>query len=255
MIVSRKSQGSQDQPTSNTIQDRLDPIESQSSLGRYQGAENHQGEGHKHEFPTAHRSSYYKQETLHRIHIIGGAGSGKSTLARKLSAHLNLPAYHLDEIYLSYVHESEGLLDLLYAEIHRIAAQSGWITEGIYLGWTDELLRTADIIIWLDIPWRSAALRLIIRYVWFGLTNPSSKPIRYKLVGLIRYLWHEILWNERKYYQDSSIIDPGTQSDANAKNRATTTRDLARYGDKLVRYCTPSELEKFLSSIKQEADI
>ena len=204
---------------------------------------------------TAHLNSVYKQEGLRRIHIIGGAGSGKTTLARTLSAHLHLPVYHLDEIYLRYGRESEGQFEILRAEIHQIAVQSAWITEGVYLRWTDELLRTADQIIWLDIPWRFAARRLIIRYVWIGLTNPSSKPLPYKLVGLMRYLWYEILRDERRYYLDSSIVDPGTLPDANVKNRATTTQDLAPYSDKLFRYCTPSQIERYLSSIKQEADV
>ena len=52
--------------------------------------------------------------------------------------------------------------------------------------------------------------------------------------------------NERKYYLDSSIRDPGTLLDANAKNRATTNLFLSTYADKFVRYCTPSEIETFL---------
>jgi adenylate kinase family enzyme len=257
MIISKKSQRSQDQPTTNTIQDR---IESQSNLGSFQRANNRQGERHQHESlkeqmsSTALDGSFNQQGGLHRIHIIGGAGSGKTTLACTLSARLNLPVYHLDEIYSKYGSESEVPLDLLCAEVERIATQSAWITEGIYLLWTDKLLRTADVIIWLDIPWRKAARRLLVRYVWIGLTNPSSKPIFDKLVRLIYYLWNEILWNERKYYRDRSIIDAGTLTDVNAQNRATTTQYLASYGDKLVRCCSPSEIETFLSSIKQEAD-
>ncbi len=204
---------------------------------------------------SAYHGSFLDQKRVCRIHIIGGAGSGKTTLARTLGARLDLPVYHLDEIYLEHGSQAESLLDSLLAEVHGIAAQSAWITEGIYLWWTDELLCTADAIIWLDIPWRRAAWRLIARYVRMGLKAPSSLSALHKLRKLIGYLYSEILWNERKYYLDNSIMNPGTVHDANAKNRATTAHYLASYSDKLVRCCTYAEIESFLTCIKQEANV
>lgn len=204
---------------------------------------------------SACRGFFFDQKRVHRIHIIGGAGSGKTTLARTLGARLDLPVYHLDEIYLGHGSQAERLLDVLFADVHRIAAQSAWITEGIYLLWTDELLRTADVIIWLDIPWRRAAWRLIVRYIQIGLKRPSALPALHKLRKLISYLYTEILWSERKYYLDNSIMNPDTVHDADAKNRATTARYLASYSDKLVRCCTYAEIESFLTSIKQDANV
>ena len=204
---------------------------------------------------SAYHGSVFDQKRVCRIHIIGGAGSGKTTLARTLGARLDLPVYHLDKIYLEHESQAERLLDLLFADVHRIAAQPAWITEGIYLWWTDELLRTADAIIWLDIPWRHAAWRLIVRYVWMGLKSPSSLPALHKLRKLIGYLCSEILWSERKYYLDSSIMNPGTLHDANAKNRATTAQYLASYSDKFVHCCTYAEIETFLTGIKQKVNV
>ena len=204
---------------------------------------------------STYHGSFFDQKGVCRIHIIGGAGSGKTTLACTLGARLDLPVYHLDEIYLEQGSQVESLLDSLFADVHRIAAQSAWITEGIYLWWTDELLRTADAIIWLDIPWRRAAWRLIARYVRTGLKRPSSLSALHRLRKLISYLYSEILWSERKYYLDSSIMNPGTVHDANDNNRATTAQYLASYSGKLVRCCTYAEIESFLTGIKQEANI
>src|SRR5689334_17652627 len=85
---------------------------------------------------------------LRRVHVIGGAGAGKSTLAGWLALRLQLPLYHLDA--LNFVDASERRRP--YAErvsaVARIAAEPAWVTEGIFLGWTDALLGVADRIIW-----------------------------------------------------------------------------------------------------------
>jgi adenylate kinase family enzyme len=253
MDASRRSQGTGDEPAA--IQGW---IENQSVLKAIKGSPGRDrisARGRRCMSHSAYHGSFFDQTRVCRIHVIGGAGSGKTTLARTLGARLDLPVYHLDEIYLEHGSQAESLLDLLFADIRRIAAQSAWITEGIYLWWTDELLRTADAIIWLDIPWRHAAWRLIVRYVWMGLKTPSSQSALHKLRKLIDYLCNEILWSERKYYLDNSIMDPGTLHDANAKNRATTAQYLAPYSDKLVRCRTYAEIESFLTGIRQEANV
>jgi adenylate kinase family enzyme len=186
-----------------------------------------------------------KQGKVHRIHIIGGAGSGKTTLARLLAARLDISVYHLDEIYLRDASDADSFLNLLVADIKRIAVQSAWLTEGSYLWGTDELLRAADMIIWLDIPWHLALWRIIVRQVSKGLTNPSPSPLLQKLIGLIRFLH-----SERKYYLDSSVMNLSALHDANAKNRATTVQYLASYTHKLVHWRTPSEIETFLNSMR-----
>jgi len=82
-----------------------------------------------------------------RVHIIGGAGSGKTRLARTIAARFALPVYDLDEVAYENGAGSKRPLDTRLADVRRIAGQPGWVTEGIYLWWTDELLRAADAII------------------------------------------------------------------------------------------------------------
>lgn len=194
----------------------------------------------------------FKRETVHRIHIIGGAGSGKTTLACQVAAHLDIPVYHLDEIYYgsdTYFKndgEAHRSLDILLANVSDIAAQSAWVTEGAYLGWTEKLLRKADIIIWLDIPWRVAAWRIIVRQVRKGLMNPTHHPIRHKLKRFIRFFL-----KQRRYYLSGTLVERNTVNVDSAKNRITTARYLASYTNKLIHCCTSSEVEAFLASILQ----
>ena len=192
----------------------------------------------------------FDRETVHRIHIIGGAGSGKTTLACQVAARLDIPVYLLDEIYYgSDIYfkndgETHRSLDILLADVSRIAAQSAWVTEGSYLWWTEELLRRADIIIWLDIPWRIAAWRIIVRQVRKGLMNPTHHPVRHKLKRFIRF-FHK----QRKYYLSGTLVERNTINDDTAKNRITTVQYLASYTNKLIHCCTSSEVEAFLASI------
>ena len=75
-----------------------------------------------------------------RLHIIGGPGSGKSTLARRLGVQLNLPVFELDTIAFQGLDFDERPLEARRQAIREIAAQPAWITEGIFVGWVDELL-------------------------------------------------------------------------------------------------------------------
>ncbi len=198
----------------------------------------------------AYRGPSFDRETVHRIHIIGGSGSGKTTLACQVAARLEIPVYFLDEIYygsdiyFKNAGEAHRSLDTLLADVSRIAAQSAWVTEGAYLGWTEELLCRADMIIWLDIPWHVAAWRIIVRQVYKGLINPTHHPIRHKLKRFILFYL-----KQRKYYLSSTLVERKTFKDDSAKNRITTAQYLASYTNKLVRCCSSSEVEAFLASI------
>jgi adenylate kinase family enzyme len=201
----------------------------------------------------AHRGPSFDRETVHRIHIIGGAGSGKTTLACQVAARLDIPVYLLDEIYfgsdiyLKNNGETHRPLDMRLADVSRIAAQSAWITEGNYLWRTEELLRRADMIIWLDIPWCVAAWRIIVRQIRKGLTNPTHRPIGHKLYRFIGFVYRQ-----SKYYLSSTLAERDTLNDDSAKNYVTTAEYLASYTDKLVHCCSSPEVETFLTSIRED---
>ncbi len=99
-----------------------------------------------------------------RIHIIGGPGAGKSTLAQRLGTTLGLPVYTLDTVAYEGPEFTQRSLEAAAESAREIAAMPRWVTEGIFIGWTDPLLQRADLIVWLDyLNWRKAAARIVLR--------------------------------------------------------------------------------------------
>ena len=191
-----------------------------------------------------------RQEKIRRIHTIGASGTGKTTLACALTRKFDLPIYHLDELRKERSNEAGDLLELLSADVYSVATSNAWITEGVYLRWTDELLHRADLIIWLDIPWYLATWQQLVRFVWFGLTQPSSRPVLQKVALIFHFLFRYLL-GERKYYLDNTLFSrEGVIQDTNAKNRASTIQCLAPYTSKLVRLRRSSEVDNFLASLQ-----
>jgi adenylate kinase family enzyme len=171
---------------------------------------------------------------VRRIHIVGGAGSGKSTLARRLAPALGAPLYHLDALNFADGSEQRRSYADRVAAVQRIAAEPAWVTEGIYLGWTDLLLEAADLIIWLDLPWYIALPRIVRRHIQASVRGTN----RYRgMRRLLRFLE----WSAA-YYRPMSRAQIDALSEESLHSRAATARHLRPYVRKLTRYRTPSQV-------------
>lgn len=164
-----------------------------------------------------------------RIHIIGGPGSGKTTLARRLATRLDVPFYELDVIGWEGGAGAARPLEVRLADVSRIAAQPGWVTEGSFIGWTDELLRAADTIVWLDLPWRIAAWRVLLRHMRASLAGANRHRGLLKLWRFLGYVW--------QYYHSKDSAEEGVL-------RVAT--HLEPYMHKVMRCRRPSQVEAFL---------
>jgi adenylate kinase family enzyme len=127
-----------------------------------------------------------------RIYIVGPPGSGKSTLGRRLSQVTGLPVHDLDEVY-----RHGGGRNPPRPEIERDAAVSQiigsrrWIVEGVHLGWTDELMDAAQVIIWLDhLSWPRLAVRMTRRFAAGAADEVGRQPGRQRFLRLGDYWRH-----------------------------------------------------------------
>jgi shikimate kinase len=101
---------------------------------------------------------------MRKVAVIASAsGNGKTTFGRELAGRLDVPFVELD----SLVHGPGGTEtpdDKLRAQVEPLVASDGWVFDGTNqrkLG--DLVLRSADVVVWLDLPMRVWLPRLIRR--------------------------------------------------------------------------------------------
>lgn len=128
-----------------------------------------------------------------RIHIIGASGSGKTTLGHELASRLHIPLYELDQ-----AEEIQTEADVL-----ALAEQPDWITEGIYLIWTEPLLYHADCIVLLEVSWTVAAWRILRRHIWNSLRGQQRYPGINGIKSLLK-----LLKDNRRYILNLDGRDP-----------------------------------------------
>ena len=178
-----------------------------------------------------------------RVHIIGWAGSGKTHLARRLSHVLNTPNHELDFVaYGPTVRPGDTRRDAteridLLADI---AKKPMWITEGIYLWWIDRVLAEADLVIWLDMPRRIAARRILTRHV----TASIRRRNRYKGLRLLWNFW----WSAQGYYT-SRRPPPNDPTSDGSITRRLTVEELSKVGDRLIVCRHPRDVRRLVSTI------
>jgi len=177
--------------------------------------------------------------TWRRVHIIGGAGSGKTTLARQFAEQLAGQAYDLDAIAYEDGAGPKRSLDLRRVDVHRIAVQSAWASEGGFLWWVDELLQAADAIVWLDLPWHIAARRALIRHMRASLAGTNKHRGLRKLLRFVRWT--------RRYYTSAPV--PTAPDDDAAMSRAATQEALRPHMHKVVHCRRPSEVKAVLKAL------
>jgi len=186
-----------------------------------------------------------------RIHLIGGSGSGKTTLARRLGDVLAAPVHHLDDLFR--VGGGAGPVrpaperDALVA---RILAQPSWIVEGIHVGWTDPILRAADVIVWLDhLPAYAAQRRVFARFVRDAVAEARRRRGRDRFLRVRDYarqlsVLRSHLRRLRDY--DRADADPGS---ADGETRSAIASALEEHRAKLVHCTSQHEVDAFVRQV------
>jgi adenylate kinase family enzyme len=183
-----------------------------------------------------------------RIHIIGGPAAGKSTLARNLGYALDLPVHELDRLAFEGRDFHEQPLERRVAAMREIAASPRWVTEGIFVGWTEPLCREADVIIWLDhVAWSESAARTLLRTARGALREIRKRrgPERFLRVADYRRnlkILTYVLRVSKDYWSPSGgpARYPAT--------RELTAEQLAPYADKVLHIAERRDVDQILES-------
>ncbi len=88
---------------------------------------------------------------VNKIIVIGPSGAGKSEMSRKLHDILDLPLYHLDNIFWKKdrTHISGDEFDI---KLNELLSLDKWIIDGDYSRTYEIRIEKADTIIFLDYP-------------------------------------------------------------------------------------------------------
>jgi adenylate kinase family enzyme len=119
-----------------------------------------------------------------RIVILGCAGSGKTTLAYRLGARVGAPVICLDTIW-----QPQWGPDNVpaFRELMRVAhAGESWISDGNFAAATFDIrLPRADLIVWLDRPRFTCAVRAIARVL-----RPAEAHSIARLSKVLAFIWN-----------------------------------------------------------------
>jgi hypothetical protein len=150
-----------------------------------------------------------------RLHIIGIPSSGKTTLATGIANRLGVPHHDLDA--LAFVDDRWTLRpsvdrDAMLADILQ---EPSFITEGGFLGWTEELFSAADHIVWLDPS--------LATLIWRHVRRHGRHPL---------WLTSLLLFQVRSYVRP---VGAGPAEFDPDQTRAGIARSLRPWADKVYR--------------------
>lgn len=185
-----------------------------------------------------------------RIHIAGGSGTGKTTLARQLGEILDAPVHHLDEVAREVdtgrVRDVGERLEI----VNQIAASPRWVTEGIHVGWTDELCRQADVIVWLDqLGSSTAILRVVRRFIAGGLLEMRRQRGWQRVSRMRSYGRHLAeLYRASREIRAFGVKQLDAET-GDAGSRAATAAQLMPYAAKVVSCRSQGDIEGFVAGL------
>jgi len=145
-----------------------------------------------------------------KIYILGASGSGKSFLGNKLSDKLKVPHYELDDLYFIRKYDKPRSYESRAKKAKKLWAKNKWILDGGGGLWNRDAMKHAELVIWLQTPFRIRSWRLFKRYIHrkgkYGETLKDCLGL-IKLSGEYRFGKKHFHYEGHKIFLDKNNIN------------------------------------------------
>lgn len=138
-----------------------------------------------------------------RVIVAGVSGTGKTTLATRIASVIDAPHVEIDGLFHgpNWTPRPEFLDD-----VRALVARPAWVTEWQYSTARDLLAEHADLLVWLDLPFRQTLGRVTRRTVrrrltrevlWNGNIEPPLRTVLTDREHVVRWA----VSTRRKYHE------------------------------------------------------
>ena len=132
---------------------------------------------------------------VRRVLVAGASGAGKTTLAATTAAVLGLTHVEVDALFHGPGWRPRPSF---VADVERLAASDGWVTEWQYDAVRELLASRADLVVWLDLPrhivlrqvaLRTVRRRLLRQELWNGNREAPLRTVLTDPEHVVRWAW------------------------------------------------------------------
>lgn len=165
---------------------------------------------------------------MDRILILGNSGAGKSWLSWHLRERLGLGVHHLDDLFWEpggFVRERP--IELVRADVKRVADEPRWILEGVFGDLVEPILHRCTYLIFLDKDWAECHHALMDRGIQ-PERHASVEDAKRSFDALVQ--WASQYWtrgNGRSFIGHSTLFERFSGPKAALRSRALTAQFLA----------------------------
>ncbi|MFO6421985.1 DNA topology modulation protein [Motilimonas sp. KMU-193] len=165
---------------------------------------------------------------MKRIAVIGSGGSGKSTFSALLGKELNLPVYHLDQLYWKPNWVKTPKDDWLKIQ-QGLCESEHWIIDGNYQSTLDIRFEACDTVIFLDVNRYTCIYRALKRILLSRDRPDLAQGCDERFdIEFIKFLW--------EYPNNSKPVIMDKLKALASKKRVI----IAKSGEQALRLCKSS---------------
>lgn len=128
-------------------------------------------------------------------------------------------------------------------DLEGVLEQRSWVIDGIFLWNIAPALEAAEVVVWLDLPYRTAVRRIVLRHaIASARRNNRHRGLR-KLC--------QFAWSSRWYWKTPVPRTPTGPTDWGALTRAQTIATIEPYRHKVIRLRSPRDVYGWVAKLER----